>query len=220
MIWPWSFSPSGSCGSGRAAGPKIGRAPSSTANVDWWHGHSSRPEFAWYSPTGQPDVGAQLRVGDDVVDGPVLTPRPRLEVLILAVVDQQRRRVRRVDMTFRPHGDHAVDAEIVRLHGLPVLGHDADRTAGVRRRLQSLARSRSERAEGKQQRHAHGGERRRGEPEQEAPTTDALLTRVEVSGEGFDLLLRRRHARPVFGDLVVRHRLLRPQRRCRRRCRR
>ena len=45
----------GSCGSARVAGPKIGSARrAGTSKVDWWHGHSSRPACAWYSPTGQP----------------------------------------------------------------------------------------------------------------------------------------------------------------------
>src|SRR5690606_26123147 len=51
---PSSSTPSGSWGSARAAGPNTGLAPSSTSNVDWWHGHSSRPDSAWYRPTGQP----------------------------------------------------------------------------------------------------------------------------------------------------------------------
>ena len=46
--------PSGSCGSGRAAGPKIGWQPVGTSKVDWWHGHSSSRVTASYSPTGQP----------------------------------------------------------------------------------------------------------------------------------------------------------------------
>jgi hypothetical protein len=52
----WS-SPSmriGNCGNERVAGPKIGLAWLGTSNVDWWHGHSSRPDWAWKSPTGQP----------------------------------------------------------------------------------------------------------------------------------------------------------------------
>src|SRR5581483_1294757 len=44
----------GSCGSGRVAGPDVGRAPSITSNTDWWHGQNSCLDGAWYRPTGHP----------------------------------------------------------------------------------------------------------------------------------------------------------------------
>ena len=45
---------SGSCGSGRGAGPKITLAPADASNVDWWHGQRMWCVVCSYSATGQP----------------------------------------------------------------------------------------------------------------------------------------------------------------------
>ena len=55
-----------------SAGPKIGRAPSSTSKVDWWHGQSSSWLVGLVEPDRAADVGADLRVGDVALCGPVL----------------------------------------------------------------------------------------------------------------------------------------------------
>ncbi len=44
----------GNAGSGRTAGPLIGRAPSRTSNSDWWQGQIRTCWSDRYSPTGQP----------------------------------------------------------------------------------------------------------------------------------------------------------------------
>ncbi len=45
---------SGSCGSARAAGPKITLAPFAASKVDWWHGQRMWWVVCSYSATGQP----------------------------------------------------------------------------------------------------------------------------------------------------------------------
>src|SRR5262249_58578923 len=45
---------SGSCGSGRGAGPKITVAPVEASNVDWWQGHRMWCVVCSYSATGHP----------------------------------------------------------------------------------------------------------------------------------------------------------------------
>ena len=52
--YPSQSTVSGSCGSGRGAGPKITLAPFVASNVDWWHGHRMWCVVCSYSATGQP----------------------------------------------------------------------------------------------------------------------------------------------------------------------
>ena len=61
------------------------------------------------------DVGAQLRVGDDVVDRPVLAARPGPEVLVGPVRMSSVGRIGGVGVALGPHGDHPVDGSGRRL---------------------------------------------------------------------------------------------------------
>ena len=96
----------------RAAGPKVGVAPSRTSNVDWWHGQISLCSAARYSPTGQPAWVHSFEYATQPCGRPGHAIGRQLEQPVRDA-DQQRLAVRRADGALREHGEHAVDRQVV-----------------------------------------------------------------------------------------------------------